>query len=90
MEVLLVEAVEESDNLGFRFAIQAEDGIVTARIMDMQKSIMNGGGGSGLPQEGAFTTEILYGDNLPNEPITVSIIGLLVMSDDPWQLSWTP
>lgn len=89
LEVLSVEAVQQSDNLGFRFTIQADDGVVTARVMDMQKNIMGGGGG-GMPQEGAFTAEILYGDKLPHEPITVSIIGLLVMSSDPWQLSWTP
>lgn len=90
LEVLSVEAVQQSDNLGFRFTIQADDGVVTARVMDMQKNIMGGGGGGGMPQEGTFTTEILYDDKLPNEPITVSIIGLLIMSNYPWQLSWTP
>jgi hypothetical protein len=87
LEVLSVEAVQQSDNLGFRFTIQGGDGVVTTRVMDMQKNIMGGGG---MPQEGAVMTEVLYGDKLPNEPITVSIIGLLTMSNDPWQLSWTP
>ena len=90
LEVLSVEAVQQSDNLGFRFAIQAQDGVVMARVMDMQNSIISGGGGGGMPQEGTFTTEIFYDDKLPNEPITVSIVGLLITSNDPWQLSWTP
>lgn len=89
LKVISAKAVEQDDNLGYKFTMQSEDKIVWARVMDLQNPGMVGGGGS-MPEAGPFMATLLYENTLPTGITPVSVTDVTLLDEGVWQVDWNP
>jgi hypothetical protein len=76
--------------LGFTFSMSSDPGVVGARIMDANPTLLGGGGGGGGGNAGGFESGWLIEGYSPAGLKTFVVSNVTVMFDGAWQVTWQP
>jgi hypothetical protein len=73
------------------FEMESKTGVTYAGLVDKAHPLNGGGGGGGGSfSPGPFTSDLYYPESLPEETLTVDIIGISTILPGHWEAAWTP